>query len=39
VTLKFYDGTGHIRVVAALAPPLQSIADTMADAIAFIESD
>jgi acetyl esterase/lipase len=39
VTLKFYDGTGHIRVVAALAPPLQFIADTMADAIAFIESD
>lgn len=39
VTLKFYDGTGHIRVLAALAPPLQFIADTMADAIAFIESD
>ena len=39
VTLKFYDGTGHIRVLAALAPPLQFIAATMADAIAFIESD
>jgi len=39
VTLKFYDGTGHIRVLAAMAPPLQFIADTMADCIAFIESD
>jgi acetyl esterase/lipase len=39
VTLKFYDGTGHIRVLAAMAPPLQFIADTLADCIAFIESD
>ena len=39
VTLKFYDGTGHIRVVAAMAPPLQYIADTLADCIEFIESD
>lgn len=39
VTLKFYDGTGHTRVVAALAPPLQFIADTMADTIAFIAPD
>jgi acetyl esterase/lipase len=39
VTLKFYDGTGHIRVVAAMAPPLQYIADTLADTIEFIESD
>jgi acetyl esterase/lipase len=38
VTLKFYDGIGHGRVVAALAPPLRFIADTMADSIAFIES-
>ena len=39
VTLKFYDGTGHARVVAALAPPLQFVADTMADSVAFIESE
>jgi len=39
VTLKFYDGSGHIRVVAAMAPPLQFIADTLADCIEFIESD
>lgn len=39
VTLKFYDGTGHTRVIAALAPPLQFIAGTMADTIAFIESE
>jgi acetyl esterase/lipase len=39
VTLKFYDGTGHIRVVAAMAPPLGFIADTLADTIEFIESD
>lgn len=39
VTLKFYDGAGHARVVAALAPPLQFIADTMADCIAFIGSE
>jgi acetyl esterase/lipase len=36
VTLRMYDDTGHIRVVAALAPPLQFIADTMDDAVAFI---
>jgi acetyl esterase/lipase len=39
VTLKFYDGAGHGQVVAALAPPLKFIADTMADSIAFIESE
>ncbi len=39
VTLKFYDGTGHARVVAALAPPLQFIAGTMADCIAFIDAE
>ncbi len=36
VTLRMYDNTGHMRVVAALAPPLQFIADTMDDAVAFI---
>lgn len=36
VTLKMYDDMGHIRVVAALAPPLQFIADTMGDSVAFI---
>jgi len=39
VTLKFYEDMGHARVVVALAPPLQFIADTMPDTIAFIESD
>ena len=38
VTLRMYDGTGHVRVVAALAPPLQFIADTLDDVIAFIRS-
>jgi acetyl esterase/lipase len=36
VTLRMYENTGHIRVVAALAPPLQFIADTLDDAVAFI---
>ena len=39
VTLKLYEDTGHARVVVALAPPLQFVADTMADTIDFIESD
>ena len=39
VTLRFYEDMGHARVVVALAPPLQFIADTMPDTIAFIESD
>lgn len=39
VTLRMYDNTGHMRVVAALAPPLQFIADTMDDAVAFIHQD
>jgi acetyl esterase/lipase len=39
VTLKFYDGVGHGRVVAALAPPLQFIADTMGDLVVFIETE
>jgi len=38
VTLKLYEDAGHARIVAALAPPLQFLADTMADSIAFIES-
>jgi acetyl esterase/lipase len=36
VTLRMYDNVGHIRIVAALAPPLQFIADTLDDVIAFI---
>ena len=39
VTLHMYDGTGHVRVVAALAPPLQFIADTLDDVVAFIRGD
>lgn len=39
VTLKLYEDAGHARVVAALAPPLQFVADTMADSISFIESE
>jgi acetyl esterase/lipase len=38
VTLRMYDGTGHVRVVAALAPPLQFIADTLDDVTAFIHA-
>lgn len=37
VTLRMYDNMGHIRVLAALAPPLQFIADTLDDAVAFIQ--
>lgn len=36
VMLRMYDGTGHARVVAALAPPLQFIAATLDDVTAFI---
>jgi acetyl esterase/lipase len=39
VTLKMYENAGHVRVVAALAPPLQFIADTLDDSIAFILAD
>jgi acetyl esterase/lipase len=39
VTLRMYDGTGHVRVVAALAPPLQFIDDTLDDVVAFIRAD
>lgn len=38
VTLRLYDDVGHARVVAALAPPLQFLADTMDDVIAFIRA-
>lgn len=37
VELKIYDGVGHARVAAALAPPLDFIAGTVTDAVAFIE--
>jgi acetyl esterase/lipase len=36
VTLRMYDNAGHVRVVAALAPPLQFIAHTLEDAVTFI---
>lgn len=39
VTLRMYDGAGHVRVVAALAPPLQFIAATLDDVVAFIRAD
>ncbi|MBT8135773.1 MAG: alpha/beta hydrolase [Gammaproteobacteria bacterium] len=38
VTLRLYDGVGHARVAAALAPPLDFIAGTLEDSIAFIAS-
>jgi acetyl esterase/lipase len=37
VSLKRYDGVGHGRVVVALAPPLDFIAATLDDCIAFIQ--
>jgi len=36
VELKVYDGVGHARVVAAIAPPLGFLADTLPDSVAFI---
>ena len=39
VTLRMYFNVGHLRVVAALAPPLQFIADTLDDVVAFIRAD
>lgn len=36
VTLRLYDGVAHVRVVAALAPPLQFIADTLDDVVEFV---
>jgi acetyl esterase/lipase len=37
VELKAYDGVGHARVVAAIAPPLGFLGDTLADSVAFIK--
>ncbi len=39
VTLRIYEGVGHARVVAALAPPLDFIATTLEDCVAFIRGD
>ncbi|NNF52040.1 MAG: alpha/beta hydrolase, partial [Gammaproteobacteria bacterium] len=36
VELRLYEGVGHARVVAALAPPLGFTGSTLEDAIAFI---
>lgn len=36
VTLEIYPGTGHGRVVATLAPPLDFLANTLDDCVAFI---
>ncbi|NGP53118.1 alpha/beta hydrolase [Thioalkalivibrio sp. XN8] len=36
VTLRLYDGVAHVRVVAALAPPLQWIAATLDDVTEFV---
>lgn len=36
VTLRLYEGVAHVRVVAALAPPLQWIADTLEDVVEFV---
>lgn len=38
VTLRLYEGVAHVRVVAALAPPLQWIADTLDDVVEFVEA-
>lgn len=38
VTMKNYAGVGHGRIVVALAPPLDFIASTLEDCIAFIRS-
>lgn len=36
VTLKMYDGVGHITLVASLARPLRFLAPTLEDVVAFI---
>lgn len=36
VTLKTYDGTGHVRVMLALAKPIDFVASTLEDSQAFI---
>ena len=38
VTMKNYAGVGHGRIVVALAPPLDFIASTLEDCIAFIRT-
>lgn len=37
-TLEIYPGTGHARVVAALASPLEFLADTLGDVVEFVEA-
>lgn len=37
VRLKTYEGVGHARVVAAMAPPLDFLAQTFEDSVTFIE--
>jgi acetyl esterase/lipase len=37
VTLRKYDGVGHARTVATIAPPLDRFSDTLADVLDFIE--
>lgn len=37
-TLEIYPGTGHARVVAALATPLAFLDDTLSDVIEFVEA-
>ena len=38
VTLKLYDGQGHRRVAAGLAPPLDFLNDSLEDSMAFINA-
>ena len=37
VTVKYYEGTGHATVAAAMAPQLDFLADTLDDTITFIK--
>lgn len=39
VELKSYEGVGHARVVAAIAPPLDFLASTMEDTVSFIQRE
>jgi acetyl esterase/lipase len=39
VELKTYDGVGHARVVAAIAPPLDFLGKTLQDTTAFIRRE
>ena len=38
VQLRIYDGVGHARVVAALASPLDRLAPTARDILAFLDN-